>query len=291
MARVVLKNVVKRFKAVTAADNLSIEIADREFAVLVGPSGCGKTTALRMVAGLETETAGDIFIGDARVNEMAPKDRDIAMVFQNYALYPHMNVRENLGFGLKIRKHPLSEIDRRVAEAAEILGIGELLERKPKELSGGQRQRVAVERAIVRKPEVFLFDEPLSNLDAKLRVAMRTEISKTSTPERQKKAAWLFVQWAANKASGLGALLAGVPSGRASSWNSREFKAKDSQPDWTTSTMRSFEIGQPQWNPPVLNVPEIREIVGQVIVEAIEGKDVTAAAKKAAELMDRKMER
>ncbi|MDI6725465.1 MAG: sn-glycerol-3-phosphate ABC transporter ATP-binding protein UgpC [Smithellaceae bacterium] len=178
MAQVILKNLVKRFKSVTAVDSLSIEIHDREFAVLVGPSGCGKTTALRIVAGLETETSGEIFIGDTRVNEMAPKDRDIAMVFQNYALYPHMNVRENMGFGLKIRKYPQAEIDQRVEEAADILGIGELLERKPKELSGGQRQRVAVGRAIVRKPKVFLFDEPLSNLDAKLRVAMRTEISK-----------------------------------------------------------------------------------------------------------------
>ena len=146
--------------------------------MLVGPSGCGKTTALRMIAGLETITSGEIFIGDTLVNDMAPKDRDIAMVFQNYALYPHMNVRDNMGFGLKMRKFPREEIDRRVQEAADILGIQELLERKPKELSGGQRQRVAVGRAIVRKPKVFLFDEPLSNLDAKLRVAMRAEISK-----------------------------------------------------------------------------------------------------------------
>jgi multiple sugar transport system ATP-binding protein len=178
MANVILKNLVKRFGSVTAVDNLSIEIRDREFAVLVGPSGCGKTTALRMIAGLETITSGEIFIGDTLVNDMAPKDRDIAMVFQNYALYPHMNVRDNMGFGLKIRKFSKEEIESRVQEAADILGIQELLERKPKELSGGQRQRVAVGRAIVRKPKVFLFDEPLSNLDAKLRVAMRAEISK-----------------------------------------------------------------------------------------------------------------
>ncbi|MCE5263080.1 MAG: sn-glycerol-3-phosphate ABC transporter ATP-binding protein UgpC [Deltaproteobacteria bacterium] len=178
MSNVILKNVVKRFGSVTAVDNLTIEIRDREFAVLVGPSGCGKTTALRMIAGLETITSGEIYIGDTLVNDMAPKDRDIAMVFQNYALYPHMNVRENMGFGLKIRKFSQEEIDRRVQEAADILGIQELLGRKPKELSGGQRQRVAVGRAIVRKPKVFLFDEPLSNLDAKLRVAMRAEISK-----------------------------------------------------------------------------------------------------------------
>ncbi len=178
MASVTLKNVVKQFKSVTAVENLSIEIQDREFAVLVGPSGCGKTTALRMVAGLEPVTSGEIYIGDRLVNDVEPKDRDIAMVFQNYALYPHMNVRENLGFGLKMRKFPKEEIDQRVQEAADILGIHELLDRKPKQLSGGQRQRVAVGRAIVRKPKVFLFDEPLSNLDAKLRVAMRAEISK-----------------------------------------------------------------------------------------------------------------
>ena len=178
MANVILKNLVKRFNAVTAVDDLSLEIHDREFAVLVGSSGCGKTTALRMIAGLEPITSGEIFIGDTLVNDMDPKDRDIAMVFQNYALYPHMNVRDNLGFGLKIRKFPKAEIDARVQEAADILGIHDLLERKPKELSGGQRQRVALGRAIVRKPKVFLFDEPLSNLDAKLRVAMRAEISK-----------------------------------------------------------------------------------------------------------------
>jgi multiple sugar transport system ATP-binding protein len=175
---VILKDVVKRFKNTTAIDHLNIEILDREFAVLVGPSGCGKTTALRMIAGLEAASAGEIYIGDRRVNEVGPKDRDIAMVFQNYALYPHMSVRENLGFGLKIRKFAKSEIDRRVTEAADILGIHDLLDRRPKQLSGGQRQRVAVGRAIVRKPKVFLFDEPLSNLDATLRVAMRAEISK-----------------------------------------------------------------------------------------------------------------
>jgi len=178
VANVILKNLVKRFNAVTAVDDLSLEIHDREFAVLVGSSGCGKTTALRMIAGLEPITSGEIFIGDTLVNDMDPKDRDIAMVFQNYALYPHMNVRDNMGFGLKIRKFSGEEIERRVREAADILGIHDLLERKPKELSGGQRQRVALGRAIVRKPKVFLFDEPLSNLDAKLRVAMRAEISK-----------------------------------------------------------------------------------------------------------------
>jgi multiple sugar transport system ATP-binding protein len=178
LAGVLLKNVVKQFKNTTAVDHLNIDIQDKEFAVLVGPSGCGKTTALRMIAGLETLTSGEIYIGERLVNEVSPKDRDIAMVFQNYALYPHMSVRENLGFGLKIRKFAKSEIDRRVQEAADILGLHDLLDRRPKQLSGGQRQRVAVGRAIVRKPKVFLFDEPLSNLDAKLRVAMRAEISK-----------------------------------------------------------------------------------------------------------------
>jgi multiple sugar transport system ATP-binding protein len=178
MSGVTLKNVVKRFGAVKVVDNLSIEVQDKEFAVLVGPSGCGKTTALRMIAGLETVTSGEIRIGDTLVNSLAPRDRDIAMVFQNYALYPHMNIRENMGFGLKIQQIPRKEIDARVHEAADILGLNDLLDRKPKELSGGQRQRVAVGRAIVRKPKLFLFDEPLSNLDAKLRVAMRAEISK-----------------------------------------------------------------------------------------------------------------
>jgi multiple sugar transport system ATP-binding protein len=178
MAGVTLKNLVKQFGSTKVVDNLSIEIQDKEFAVLVGPSGCGKTTALRMIAGLETISSGEIYIGDTLVNDMAPKDRDIAMVFQSYALYPHMNIRDNMGFGLRIRQIPKKEIDARVQEAAEILGLQDLLDRKPKELSGGQRQRVAVGRAIVRKPKLFLFDEPLSNLDAKLRVAMRAEISK-----------------------------------------------------------------------------------------------------------------
>ena len=178
MAKVVLKNLTKKFKDVIAVDDVSIDIADKEFAVLVGPSGCGKTTTLRAIAGLEEVTSGEIYIGDKLVNDIPPKDRDIAMVFQNYALYPHMDVYNNMAFGLKLRKFPKDQIDQRVQEAAEILGIEKLLKRRPKELSGGQRQRVAVGRAIVRHPKVFLFDEPLSNLDAKLRVAMRIEISK-----------------------------------------------------------------------------------------------------------------
>ncbi len=178
MARVYLEKVSKYFGNVVAVKDFHLEIKDREFLVLVGPSGCGKSTTLRMVAGLEEANEGNIYIGDRLVNDVPPKDRDIAMVFQNYALYPHMNVYENMSFGLRLRKVPRQEIDRRVKEAAEILGIGQLLKRRPKELSGGQRQRVALGRAIVREPQVFLMDEPLSNLDAKLRVQMRTELSK-----------------------------------------------------------------------------------------------------------------
>jgi len=179
MARVELREVTKFYENnVVAVNRANINILDKEFVVLVGPSGCGKSTTLRMIAGLEEICSGEISIGDRVVNEVAPKDRDIAMVFQNYALYPHMTVYENMAFGLKLRKYPKAEIEQRVRDAAKILSIEEFLQRKPKALSGGQRQRVAVGRAIVRKPQVFLFDEPLSNLDAKLRVQMRTEISK-----------------------------------------------------------------------------------------------------------------
>ena len=178
MANVILKGLTKKFNEVTAVADLNIEIKDKEFAVLVGPSGCGKTTTLRIIAGLEEASAGEIYIGDKLVNDVQPKDRDIAMVFQNYALYPHMDVYNNMAIGLKLRKFPKREIDQRVQETAKILGIENLLKRRPKQLSGGQRQRVAVGRAIVKKPKVFLFDEPLSNLDAKLRVTMRAEISK-----------------------------------------------------------------------------------------------------------------
>ncbi len=182
MAKVTLQNVCKLYPGdhgeVLAVDHFNLEIKDREFVVFVGPSGCGKSTTLRMIAGLEEISRGDVMIGDTRVNDLPPKDRDIAMVFQNYALYPHMSVRDNLAFSLKIRKNPPPEINRRVDDASAILGIEPYLERKPKALSGGQRQRVAVGRAIVRQPKVFLFDEPLSNLDAKMRVQMRTEITK-----------------------------------------------------------------------------------------------------------------
>jgi multiple sugar transport system ATP-binding protein len=178
MAQVVLKNLSKHFRSVVAVDDLTLEVQDKEFLVLVGPSGCGKTTVLRCIAGLEEASAGDIHIGERLVNEVSPKDRDIAMVFQNYALYPHMNVYDNMAFGLKLRRLPRAEIQRRVNEAAEMLGMEGLLKRKPRELSGGQRQRVALGRAIVREPKVFLMDEPLSNLDAKLRVQTRAELIK-----------------------------------------------------------------------------------------------------------------
>ncbi len=177
MAQVSLKNVVKMFPGgIVAVNKVDFGVENKEFVVLVGPSGCGKSTTLRLIAGLETASEGEIYIGNRKVNNIPPKDRDIAMVFQNYALYPHMTVYENMAFWLRLKKYPIEEIDLRVKEAAGILGLEKLLNRKPRELSGGQRQRVAVGRAIVRKPLVFLFDEPLSNLDAKLRVQMRTEL-------------------------------------------------------------------------------------------------------------------
>jgi multiple sugar transport system ATP-binding protein len=176
VASVTYDHVIKKFDGVTAVDDLLLNVEDGEFLVLVGPSGCGKSTALRCLAGLEEITEGNIYIGDRLVTDMPPKDRDIAMVFQNYALYPHMTVRDNLAFGLKLRKAPRERIEQQVTEASEMLGIGDLLDRKPKQLSGGQRQRVALGRALVREPQVFLMDEPLSNLDAKLRVQTRAEI-------------------------------------------------------------------------------------------------------------------
>ncbi|MEY9885029.1 ABC transporter ATP-binding protein [Bradyrhizobium sp. USDA 329] len=178
MAEVALRKVVKRYDDVEAVRGIDLDIADHEFIVLVGPSGCGKSTTLRMIAGLEDISDGDIMIGGDVVNDVPPKDRDIAMVFQNYALYPHMTVAENMSFGLRLKHYPKAEIKARVTEAARLLDITDLIDRKPKQLSGGQRQRVAMGRAIVRNPKVFLFDEPLSNLDAKLRVQMRIEIKK-----------------------------------------------------------------------------------------------------------------
>src|ERR1051326_4959494 len=178
MGQVVLKGINKFYDSVHAVKDVNLQIRDKEFVVFVGPSGCGKTTTLRMIAGLEAISSGDISIDGNVINQLAPMDRDIAMVFQNYALYPHMSVRDNMAFGLKMRKFERGEIDKRVQEAADILGIGQLLNRKPRQLSGGQRQRVALGRAIVREPQVFLMDEPLSNLDAKLRVQTRAELIK-----------------------------------------------------------------------------------------------------------------
>jgi multiple sugar transport system ATP-binding protein len=176
VATVVLRNVTKRFADITAVDDLSLEVLDGEFLVLLGPSGCGKTTALAIIAGLEQATAGDVYIGGELVNDARPKERDIAMVFQSYALYPHMSVKDNLAFGLRMRGLPRSEIDRKVGGAARMLALEDVLGRKPRQLSGGQRQRVALGRAVVREPQVFLMDEPLSNLDAQLRVATRAEL-------------------------------------------------------------------------------------------------------------------
>lgn len=181
MARVLLKNIHKHYDDFHAVKDVNLEIKDKEFLVLVGPSGCGKSTTLRMIAGLEDISSGEMLIDNTVINHIPPKNRDIAMVFQNYALYPHMTIFNNMAFGLKLRKYPKEEIIQRVNEAADILGLHELLQRKPKQLSGGQRQRVAVGRAIVRKPKVFLFDEPLSNLDAKMRVEMRSELNKLHT--------------------------------------------------------------------------------------------------------------
>ena len=210
MAGVNLEGIMKRFGNNDVVKDLTIDIEDREFLVLVGPSGCGKTTTLRMIAGLEDPSSGIIRIGDRVVNDLSPKERDIAMVFQNYALYPHMNVYENMAFGLKLRHVPRVEIDRRVRQAAQILDIEHLLRRKPRELSGGQRQRVALGRAIVREPAVFLMDEPLSNLDAKLRVQMRAEISKL---HRRLKTTIIYVTHDQTEAMTMGSRIAVMKDG------------------------------------------------------------------------------
>ena len=211
MAEVRFEHVAKRFETVSVIEDMNLDIRDHEFMVLVGPSGCGKSTALRMIAGLEEISDGKIEIGGRVVNDLPPKSRDIAMVFQNYALYPHMTVRENLEFGLKIRKLPREEIDRLVKEASEILEISHLLDRKPKQLSGGQRQRVALGRAIVRKPAVYLFDEPLSNLDAKLRVQMRAEIKKL---QRRLETTTVYVTHDQTEAMTMGSRIAVMKDGK-----------------------------------------------------------------------------
>jgi multiple sugar transport system ATP-binding protein len=211
MAEVRFEHVAKRYEKVSVIEDMNLDIRDHEFMVLVGPSGCGKSTALRMIAGLEEISDGKIEIAGRVVNDLPPKSRDIAMVFQNYALYPHMTVRENLEFGLKIRKLPREEIDRMVKEASEILEISHLLDRKPKQLSGGQRQRVALGRAIVRKPAVYLFDEPLSNLDAKLRVQMRAEIKKL---QRRLETTTVYVTHDQTEAMTMGSRIAVMKDGK-----------------------------------------------------------------------------
>src|SRR5512135_1142441 len=210
MANVLYDHVSKEFGDVVAVNDLTLNIDDKEFIVLVGPSGCGKTTALRMLAGLEEITKGEVKIGDRIVNDVPPKDRDIAMVFQSYALYPHMSVYDNMAFGLKLRKTPKQEIKKRVQEAADILGIQEMLTRNPRELSGGQRQRVALGRAIVREPKVFLFDEPLSNLDAKLRIQMRAEITKI---HQQLQTTFIYVTHDQTEAMTMGSRIAVMKDG------------------------------------------------------------------------------
>ena len=215
MASVTYEHVTKKFGETVAVDDLNIKVDDKEFLVLVGPSGCGKTTALRCLAGLEEITDGRIMIADRMVNDVAPKDRDIAMVFQSYALYPHLSVFDNMAFGLKLRRVPKEDIKRRVEKAAQTLGITELLNRKPRQLSGGQRQRVAVGRAIVREPKVFLFDEPLSNLDAKLRVQMRAEISKI---HQQLQTTFIYVTHDQMEAMTMATRIAVITRASCSSW-------------------------------------------------------------------------
>lgn len=210
MARVLIKNVSKKYDDVVAVKNISYEVKNEEFLVMVGPSGCGKTTTLRMVAGLEEITAGEIYIGDRLINDVPPKDRNIAMVFQNYALYPHMKVYDNMAFGLRLRGTKKKEIDQRVRETADVLELEKLLDRYPKQLSGGQRQRVALGRAIVRNPEVFLMDEPLSNLDAKLRVQMRAELQKM---HKRLKATIIYVTHDQTEAMTLGQRIAVILNG------------------------------------------------------------------------------
>jgi len=240
MAQVALQNVTKMFGEVTAVNDVTLEARDKEFLVLVGPSGCGKTTTLRMIAGLDDITSGTIAIGSRVVNNLSPKDRDIAMVFQSYALYPHMNVFNNMAFGLKLRKTPKADIQRRVGEAARVLGIEPLLKRKPKELSGGQRQRVALGRAIVREPAVFLMDEPLSNLDAMLRVQTRRELI---TLHRRLETTVVYVTHDQTEAMTMGTRIAVMNAG-----NLQQADSPQTLYNFPVNTFVATFIGSPQMN-------------------------------------------
>jgi multiple sugar transport system ATP-binding protein len=257
MARVGLEHIWKRYGDVVAVHDVSLEAKDEEFLVLVGPSGCGKSTTLRMVAGLDDISDGTVSIGDRVVNDLSPKDRDIAMVFQSYALYPHMNVYDNMAFGLKLRKTPKPEIKRRVSEAGEILGITQLLDRKPKQLSGGQRQRVALGRAIVRNPAVFLMDEPLSNLDAKLRVQTRAEINKL---HQRLKTTFIYVTHDQTEAMTMGDRIAVMKDGFLQQIDTPQILY-----DYPQNTFVAGFIGSPAMN---LLPGELRQTDGKLAVEA-----------------------
>ena len=275
MASVTLKNVYKVYPGgVTAVSDFNLDIADKEFIVLVGPSGCGKSTTLRMVAGLEEITEGELYIGDKLMNDVAPKDRDIAMVFQNYALYPHMTVYDNMAFGLKLRKTPKAEIDRRVKEAAKSLDIEHLLNRKPKALSGGQRQRVALGRAIVREPKVFLMDEPLSNLDAKLRVQMRTEITKL---HNRLQTTFIYVTHDQTEAMTMGTRIVVMKDGFI-----QQVDTPQNLYDYPTNLFVAGFIGSPQMN--FIDVTLVKE--GDDVFAVFEGNKIKVPEGKVKKLKD-----
>ena len=275
MASVSLQHIYKVYSGnVTAVSDFCLDIEDKEFIVLVGPSGCGKSTTLRMVAGLEEISDGELYIGDKLVNDVAPKDRDIAMVFQNYALYPHMTVYDNMAFGLKLRKTPKDEIKRRVEEAAKILDIAHLLTRKPKALSGGQRQRVALGRAIVREPKVFLFDEPLSNLDAKLRVAMRTEITKL---HQRLQTTFIYVTHDQTEAMTMASRIVVMKDGVI-----QQVDTPQNLYDYPANEFVAGFIGSPQMN--FFNVKLDRE--GQDVVATFGDNKIVVPEKKVAKFVD-----
>jgi multiple sugar transport system ATP-binding protein len=276
MSEVTLKGIKKIYPGnVMAVKEFNMDIADKEFVVLVGPSGCGKTTTLRMIAGLEEITEGELYIGDKLVNDVPPKDRDIAMVFQNYALYPHMTVYENMAFGLKLKKVPKSEIDQRVKNAAKILEIEHLLDRRPKALSGGQRQRVALGRAIVREPKVFLMDEPLSNLDAKLRVQMRTEISKL---HKRLETTFIYVTHDQTEAMTMGTRIVIMKDGEI-----QQIDSPQSAYDKPNNLFVACFIGSPQMN---ILTAEVLENNGKVEIRLADGSFIAAADPMQAILKD-----